>query len=116
MIFMDVSGVRRSAWTGKRNWASLNAASFEALRERQNGGKSIHQPDPNCPECHKSEIMDIFLIELMKMHTRAGQGTVFPLNGGSERVVDGHLAGIFDAVLDARLHGPVLLAVVLAPS
>jgi hypothetical protein len=56
--------------------------------------------DPKCPECHKSEIMDIFLKRLTEMQTHAGQGTVFPLNGVSERAAD----------------GPILLTVVLAPS
>ena len=44
---------------------------------------------PKCPECHKSEIMDIFLLQLRGMQTRAGQETAFPLNDASERTIDG---------------------------
>jgi hypothetical protein len=48
--------------------------------------------------------MDIFLVPLTKVHTRAGQGTVFPLNGASERVVDDQWPDLVDGGFGAELN------------
>jgi hypothetical protein len=54
--------------------------------------------DPKCPECHKSEIMDIFLLQMRDMQTRAGQGTEFPLNA-CQAVIGRAFKGVLEGQL-----------------